>query len=56
MDIQKAIDYIEGMVGCYTAIWHEWPDEDVRKLYIFVCVSDHGSVTLNDAKRVGIEL
>lgn len=56
MDREKAIAYIEGMTGCYTAIWHEWPIEDIRKLYIFVCVSDHKKLTIDDAKRVGIEL
>ena len=56
MDCEKAIAYIEGMTGCYTAIWHEWPAKDIEKLYIFVCVSDHKELTIADAKRVGIEL
>jgi len=56
MNREKAIAYIEGMVGCYTAVWHEWSDEDIQKLYIFVCVADHRELTLKDAARVGIEL
>jgi len=56
MNRQAVIDYIEGMVGCYSAVWHEWPDKDLSALYVFVCTSDHGSVTIADAKRAGYTL
>ena len=56
MNREKAIDYIEGMVGLYTAEWNKWPDEDIKKLYIFVCISDHGTLTLEDVERIGFTL
>jgi len=54
--VQAAIEYIEGMVGCYGAVWREWPTKDIRDLYIYVCKSDHGEITIEDAERVGITL
>ena len=56
MNIEKATEYIEGMVGCYSAVWNEWPSHDIKELYIYVCVSDHETLTIEDAKRVGITL
>lgn len=56
MNRQRMIDYIEGMVGCYTAMWHEWSDKDLSALYAFVCIADHKEVNLKDAVRAGFEL
>lgn len=56
MNREKAIDYIEGMVGLYTAEWNKWPDEDIKKLYIFVCVSDHEKLSIEDIERIGFTL
>jgi len=53
---QAAIDWIEGMVGCYSAVWHEWPWEDIKRLYLHLCFADHGEITLQDAKRIGFTL
>ena len=56
MDISKAIDYIEGMVGI-VGFWNEWPDSQIRILYIYICTDAHRKkFTIEDARRVGITL
>ena len=56
MDREKAIKWIEENVGYVSPIWHEWPDEDLKRLYVFLCKWDHGRVTIEDSERVGVTL
>ena len=53
MNRQKAIDYIEGMAGCYRAVWHEWLDKDIEALYICICTKVYErEFTEEDAERL----
>ena len=37
---EEMIDYIEGIVGCYHAIWHEWPTKDIEELYFYIRIKE----------------
>jgi len=55
MNIDRAIEIIEGHIGI-RGIWHQWDIDAIKTLYIYVCTAEHGKLTIQDSKNVGIDL
>lgn len=52
MNRERAIEIIEGAVGCWEAVWHEWPDKSLEAMLYYVILHSRK----DDANRLHKEV